>query len=72
MTGRAYMGEVLIQIHEEMSELLDKQMNVQKEFEKTSRVHTSSRKPMKKCAMKMKEKNDCCIKNFFCGRKDKS
>ena len=31
MTGRAYMGEVLIQmaeIHEEMNELLDKQVNV--------------------------------------------
>ena len=32
MTGRAYIGEVLIQIfaeiHEEMSELLDKQVNV--------------------------------------------
>ena len=32
MTDRAYMGEVLIQFgHEEMSELLDKQVNVQKE-----------------------------------------
>ena len=33
MTGRAYIGEVLIrtnlaEIHEEMSELLDKQVNV--------------------------------------------
>ena len=36
----------LAEIHQEMSELLDKQVNVQKE--KTSRVHTSSRKPMKK------------------------
>ena len=42
MKGRAYMGEVLIQIqlesiHEEMSELLDKQVNVQKEsLKKTS------------------------------------
>ena len=36
MTGRAYIGEVLhdtklTKIHEEMSELLDKQVNVQKE-----------------------------------------
>ena len=32
MTGRAYMGEVLIQIWlKSMSELLDKQVNVQKE-----------------------------------------
>ena len=55
-----------------MSELLDKQMNVQKEsLKKTSRVHASSRKPTKKCAMKMKErkkveeKNDCCVKKIF-------
>ena len=52
MTGRAYI-EVLIQIlagiHEEMSELLDKQVNVQKEsLKKTSGVHESSRKPPKK------------------------
>ena len=50
MTGRAYMGEVLNQslaeIHQEMSELLDKQVNAQKE--KTSGVHSSSRKPTKK------------------------
>ena len=39
----------------EMSELFDKQVNPQKG--KTSGVHTSSRKPMKKCAMKMKETN---------------
>ena len=38
-----------------MSELLDKQVNAQKE--KTSGVHTSSRKPAKKCVMKMKETN---------------
>ena len=31
MTGRAYMGEVLNQIHQEMSELLDKQVNALKE-----------------------------------------
>ena len=46
MTGRAYLGEVLNQIHQEMSELLDIQVNAQKE--KTYRVHASSRKPTKK------------------------
>ena len=54
------MAEVLIQvwlksIKPEMSELLDKQVNAQKEKIATSRVHVSSRKPMKKCAMEMKE-----------------
>ena len=44
MTGRAYLGEV---IHQEMSELLDKQVNAQEE--KTSRVHASSHKPTKVC-----------------------
>ena len=52
-------------MHQEMSELLDKQVNAQKE--KTSGVHASSRKPTKKCAMKMKEtnkeeKNDARVK----------
>ena len=38
-----------------MSELLDKQVNVQKEsLKKTSGVHTNSHKPTKKCAIKMK------------------
>ena len=48
-----------------MSELLDKQVNAQKE--KISGVHVSSRKPTKKCAMKMKEtkKNDARIKIIF-------
>ena len=47
-----------------MSELLDKQVNAQKE--KTSGVHVSSRKPTKKCAMKMKEeKNDTRVKIIF-------
>ena len=40
-----------------MSELLDKQVNVQKEsLKKTSGIHASSHKPTKKCAMKMKER----------------
>ena len=54
-----------------MSELLDKQVNVQNEsLKKTSRVHTSSRKPTKKCAMKIKKKerkNDYHVKN--CGER---
>ena len=45
----------MAEIHQEMSELLDKQVNAQKE--KTSGVHVSSRKPTKKCVMKMKETN---------------
>ena len=48
-----------------MSELVDKQVNVQKEslkklpgFTQNSRKPTqNSRKPMKKCAMKMKQRN---------------
>ena len=55
----------MAEIHEEMSELVDKQVNVQKEslkklpgFTQNSRKPTqSSRKPTKKCAMKMKERN---------------
>ena len=46
-----------------MSELLDKQVNAQKE--KTSGVHVSSRKPMKKVCddnERNKEKNDVCMK----------
>ena len=55
----------LAEIHQEMSELLDKQVIAQKE--KTSRIHASSCKPTKKCAMKMKEqtnrkKNDAHVK----------
>ena len=39
----------MAEIHEEMSELLDKQVNVQKEsLKKTSGIHASSRKPTKK------------------------
>ena len=42
-----------------MGELFDKEVHecTKREFEKTSGVHASSRKPMKKCAMKMKERN---------------
>ena len=39
----------MAEIHEEMSELLDKQVNVQKEsLKKTSGIHANSRKPTKK------------------------
>ena len=57
-----------------MSELFDKEVNVQKEsLKKTSGVHASSRMPTKKCAMKMKEtnketnkkKNDTRVKMFL-------
>ena len=50
-----------------MSELLDKQVNVQKEIlKKTSGVHASSRKPTKKVCdeNETKQKNDSCVKNF--------
>ena len=55
----------LAKIHEEMSELVDKQVNVQKKslkklpgFTQNSRKPTqNSHKPTKKCAMKMKETN---------------
>ena len=50
MTGSAYIGEVLIQIWLKSIEKWVKQMNAQKESFKTG-----SRRPMKKCAMKMKE-----------------
>ena len=49
-------------------------MNAQKEIlKKTSGVHTKSRKPTKKCAMKMKvelEKKQRAPKIFFDGRKE--
>ena len=48
-----------------MSELLDKQVNAQKK--KLKNNFQGSRKPTKKCAMKMKvelEKNDVCLKCF--------
>ena len=70
MTGRAYVhgGSAepsLAEIHQEMSELLDKQVNTQKE--KTSGVHASSRKPTKKVCdenERNKEKNDARVKYY--------
>ena len=54
----------MAEIHQEMSELLDKQANAQKE--KTSGVHASSRKPTKKVCdeneRNKEEKNDACVK----------
>ena len=45
-----------------MSELFDNQVNVQKQ--ENFRVHASSRKPIKKYVIKMKEtrKNNVCVK----------
>ena len=70
MAGRAYLGEVLnyvslAEIHQEMSELLDKQVNAQKE--KTSGVHASSCKPTKKVCdeNENKEKNNARVKIIF-------
>ena len=55
-----------------MSKLVDKQVNVQKEsLKKLPGFTQNSRKPTKKCAMKMKEsnkqrkKNDGCLKYFL-------
>ena len=69
MTGRAYIRRRsvdinLAEIHEEISELLDKQVNVQKQSLKNFRGSRSSCKLIKKCVMKMKEKNDCHVKIF--------
>ena len=55
------MGEVLIQVWlKSIKKLVNYWTNKwmhKKEFEMTFGVHTSSRKPMKKCMMKMKEIN---------------
>ena len=55
----------MAEIHQEMSELLDKQVNAQKE-NNTSGVHFQ-------CAMKMKQRNkkkkQCTCKNIVHGRK---
>ena len=59
----------LAEIHQEMSELLDKQVNVQKE--KTSGVHVSSHKPTKKVCdenernKETRKKNDARVKIIF-------
>ena len=61
-----------------MSELLDKQVNVQKEsLKKTSGIHASSRKPTKKVCdenerkkEELEEKKRWPCQKIFCGRKD--
>ena len=60
-----------------MSELLDKQVNVQKEnLKKTSAVHASSHKPTKKVCDENERKKESRRKKTtaaskkFCGRKD--
>ena len=61
----------MAETHEEMSELLDKQVNVQKEsLKKTSGIHANSRKPTKKVCdenerKKVEEKNDGHVKKIF-------
>ena len=64
----------MAEIHEEMSELLDKQLNVQKEsLKKASGIHASSRKPTKKVCdenerkkVELEErKNDGRVKKIF-------
>ena len=48
-----------------MSELLDKQVNVQKEsLKKLPGFTQAPASPREKCAMKMKEKNDYRVKIF--------
>ena len=60
----------MAEIHQEMSELLDKQVNAQKE--KTSGVHASSRKPTKKVCdeneRNKEEKKRRARKNIIDGR----
>ena len=67
MTGRAWLGPSLAEIHQEMNELLDKQLNAQKE--KTLGVHASSCKPTKKVCdeneRNKQEKNNTCVKIIF-------
>ena len=63
----------LAEIHEEMSELLDKQVNVQKEGLKKFPGFTQAPTSPQKCVMKMKEsrKKKRLLRKNFCGeRKD--
>ena len=71
MTGGTYVhgrsAETnLAEIHEEMSGL-NKQVNINKSLKKASGVHASSRKPIKKCAKKMKERKNYCYVKIFVG-----
>ena len=54
----------MAEIHEEMSELLDKQVNVQKEnLKKSSGIHANPQK--KVCDENEEEKNDDRVKKIF-------
>ena len=68
MTGRAYTEPRLVEIHQEMSELMDKQVNAQKE--KSSGILPQAHE---KCAMKITisriRKKRCPHKNVIHGRK---
>ena len=63
----------MAEIHEEMSELVDKQVNVQKEsLKKTSGVHAKLPQAHEKVCdenerkkQRNKEKNDRCLKYFL-------
>ena len=60
----------MAEIHEEMSELVDKQVNVQKEFEKTSGVHAKLPQAHEKVCdenERNKEKKRQAPKIFFDG-----
>ena len=80
MTGRAYVhwrnaDTNLAEIHEEMSELVDKQVNVQKgSLKKTSGVHAKLPQAHEKVCdeneRNKQRKNDRRLKLFFDGRKE--
>ena len=69
LSGRAYIDTNLVEIHAEMSELLDKQVYVLNEYFKykfrdSHGGHASPRKVCDKNETK-KEKNDGRVKNFL-------
>ena len=77
MTGRVYMGEVLIQIwlkSKEMSELLDKQVNVQKESLKnllgSGKLPQAHEKVCDENETNKQRKKTTARQKSFCGRKD--
>ena len=73
MTGRAYMGEVLIQVWlKEMSELLDKQGNAQKEknFWGSRKLPQAHEKVCDENERKMKIKERRASKTFLMERRN--
>ena len=68
MTGRAYMGEMLIQIWLEsmIRKLVDKQVNVQNEslFRGSRRLPYAHKKVCDENERRKQKKNDYCVKNF--------